>query len=152
MKRLLVLGALAVAGTLAFVAFNAFAGASGRTIHVIEHATTDAVTNSGSGGKADNVGDVLTWHNQLFDKSDSTKVGRDQGMCVRTIVGVAYECWWTNFLAGGQITVEGPFYNHNSRVAITGGTGAYAKATGWTELNYHNKAGTKFDFVFHLGE
>ena len=35
-------------------------------------------------------------------------------------------------------------------VAITGGTGKYRNAPGWMELNYHDAAGTKFDFVFHL--
>jgi hypothetical protein len=33
---------------------------------------------------------------------------------------------------------------------VTGGTGRYRNARGWMELNYHNAAGTKFDFVFHL--
>ena len=61
------------------------------------------------------------------------------------------ECLWTTFLAKGQITVEGPFSDSgNTTLAITGGTGAYANSRGWMELNYHNKKGTKFDFIFHL--
>jgi hypothetical protein len=55
------------------------------------------------------------------------------------------------FLPGGQITVEGPFFDTgDSRLAITGGTGAYRKARGSMELTYRNPAGTEFDFVFHL--
>ena len=51
----------------------------------------------------------------------------------------------------GQITVEGPFSDTgNTVLAITGGTGAYKNARGWMELNFLNKKGTEFDFVFHL--
>jgi allene oxide cyclase len=58
---------------------------------------------------------------------------------------------WTTFLPNGQITVEGPFSDAgNTKLAITGGTGSYASANGWMELNFHNKQGTKFDFVFHM--
>jgi hypothetical protein len=35
-------------------------------------------------------------------------------------------------------------------LAITGGTGDYQNARGFMELVYHDAAGTKFDFVFHL--
>jgi allene oxide cyclase len=70
-------------------------------------------------------------------------------MCIRTVVGVAWECWWTTKLAGGQLTVEGPFYDKtSSRLAITGGTGTYANANGWMDLKAHGT--TKYDFVFHL--
>jgi hypothetical protein len=49
----------------------------GRSIHVVEHATTDAVSNPGSGGAADNVGDVLTFANDVFDRRDKTVIGHD---------------------------------------------------------------------------
>jgi hypothetical protein len=119
----------------------------GNTIHVIEHATTDAVTN----GSGDQAGNILTFANDVFDSADANKVGSDQGYCVRIVVGKTWECNWTTFLPGGQITVEGPFSDTgNTAVAITGGTGKYRNARGWMELNYHNPAGTEFDFVFHL--
>jgi hypothetical protein len=58
---------------------------------------------------------------------------------------------WTTFLPGGQITVEGPFYDAgDSTLAITGGTGAYRNVRGQMDLKYRNPAGTEFDFVFHL--
>ncbi|MEI9929556.1 MAG: hypothetical protein WDM89_03035 [Rhizomicrobium sp.] len=41
--------------------------------------------------------------------ANKNKVGTDQGYCVRVVVGKAFECIWTTMLAGGQITVEGPF-------------------------------------------
>lgn len=118
------------------------------TIHVIEHATTDAVTDIGA--KGDSVGDVLTFANELFDKTNSRHSGHDQGFCVRTVRGAAWECWWTAFLAGGQITVEGPFYDtRNSRLAVTGGTGVYSKARGWMQLR-SRAGGTEYDFIYHL--
>jgi allene oxide cyclase len=94
---------------------------------------------------------VLTFANDVFDAADKAKVGSDQGYCVRIVVGKTWECNWTTFLPDGQITVEGPFSDTgNTAAAITGGTGKYRNARGWMELNYHNPAGTEFDFVFHL--
>jgi hypothetical protein len=121
----------------------------GKGITVIEHATTDAVTNHAD-GDADSVGDVLTFTNEVFDKTDKTKVGSDQGYCIRMTVGQSWECNWTTFLPKGQLTVEGPFYDtQDSVLAITGGTGAYAGARGSMELT-SRAGGTEFAFIFHL--
>jgi Dirigent-like protein len=152
MKRALVLAAVVAAGVFVFAAVGATAKDNRKSdpdsIHVVEHATTDEVTN---GSNADAAGNVLTFANDVFDSADTKKVGSDQGYCVRIAVGKTWECNWTTFLAGGQITVEGPFSDTgNTVVAVTGGTGKYRNARGWMELNYHNPAGTKFDFVFHL--
>jgi hypothetical protein len=152
MKRAIVPAAAVAAGVLVFTVVNATAKdkpkGEGGSIHVIEHATSDAVTNGSAGDAA---GNVLTFANGVFDAADKTKVGSDQGYCVRIVVGKTWECNWTTFLPGGQITVEGPFSDTgNTAVAITGGTGKYRNARGWMELNYHNAAGTEFDFVFHL--
>lgn len=150
MKVLLAVAVVAAATALTIAVAGAGAHGGGRTIHVVEHATTDAVSNPGVGGAADNVGDVLTFANDVFDSSDAKVVGHDQGYCVRIVVGDAWECAWTTLLAGGQITVAGPFYDtRDSRLAITGGTGRYADASGWMELRAR-EGGTKFDFVFHL--
>lgn len=154
MKRLLVVAAAAAGVALTLVA-TATGGPAKETqppgkftIHVIEHATTDAVTDIGA--KGDSAGDVLTFANELFEKTNSRHTGRDQGFCVRTVAGAAWECLWTTFLAGGQITVEGPFYDtRNSRFAVTGGTGVYSKARGWMQLR-SRAGGTQFDFIFDL--
>ena len=151
MKRLLAL-TVSVVATVALAAWLVGAGSGGSatpaaTVHVVEHALTDAVTN---GRKADAAGNVLTFANPVFDAADARKVGSDSGFCVRIRKGRTWECVWTTFLSDGQITVEGPFSDHgNTKLAITGGTGSYATAQGWMELNYHNRKGTKFDFVFH---
>jgi allene oxide cyclase len=151
MKRLLVPAAVVAAAILTFAVVNATAGGSrsreGGSIHVIEHATSDAVTN----GTGDSAGNILTFANEVFNSSNTKKVGTDQGYCVRIEVGKSWECNWTTFLPGGQITVEGPFLDTgNSTVAITGGTGAYRNVRGSMELKYRNPAGTEFDFVFNL--
>ncbi|MGB2874995.1 MAG: allene oxide cyclase family protein [Gaiellaceae bacterium] len=141
--------ALAVAAGVALAARGSGGGPQGRLIHVIEHATTDAVTNHAN-GSADSVGDLLTFSNEVFDDSNAKHSGHDQGFCIRTIVGKAWECWWTTFLAGGQVTVEGPFYDtHDSRLAITGGTKGFAGARGWMELK-SRAGGTQYDFTFHV--
>jgi allene oxide cyclase len=157
MKRVFALSVLVLA--IAVAAGVALAGGPGhgakkhrghgKVIHVVEHATTDAVTNHAD-GPADSVGDVLTFANDVFDASNALKVGTDQGYCVRMVVGESWECVWTTFLGRGQITVEGPFYDaKDSVLAITGGTGAYAEARGWMELN-SRAGGTEFDFIFHV--
>ena len=152
MKRALIPAAVVAGAVLVFAVVNAAAddGKSneGGTIHVIEHATTDAVTN---GGPADSAGNLLTFANEVFNAANTRKVGTDQGYCVRIEVGKSWECNWTTFLRDGQITVEGPFLDTgNSTLAVTGGTGAYRNARGSMELIYRNPAGSEFEFVFRL--
>jgi allene oxide cyclase len=159
MKRVLVPTVAAAAAVLVLAVVNASAGHTkaqhhnpghlnkGGTIRVVERATTDAVTN----GSGDSAGNILTFANDVYDAADAHKVGSDQGYCVRTVVGAAWECNWTTFLPGGQITVEGPFSDTGDTVvAVTGGTGAYRNTRGSMQLIYHNPAGTEFDFVFNL--
>ena len=121
----------------------------GKTIRVVERATTDTSVDLGATG--DSIGDLLAFGNELFDRGNQVKVGTDQGSCVRTVPGKAYECTWTNSLAKGQITVQGPFLDAGDSVlAITGGTGAYRKARGTMDL--HARSATEFDFTFHLSK
>jgi allene oxide cyclase len=120
----------------------------GKALTVTEHATTDAVTDTGAAG--DSAGDLLTFANDVFDKADKKRVGSDQGYCVRTVKGVAWECNFTTFVPGGQIVVEGPFYDaKDSTFAITGGTGRYRNARGTMKLQ-SREGGTKFAFIFRI--
>jgi allene oxide cyclase len=151
MRRALIPAGVIAGAVLAFAVVNATAGSSrskeGGTIHVIEHATTDAVTN----GSGDAEGNILTFHNGVFDSANSSKVGSDQGYCIRIEVGESWECNWTTFLPGGQITVEGPFFDtSDTTLAVTGGTGSYRNVRGSMDLHARNAAGTEYDFVFHL--
>lgn len=146
---------VAVAGvvlvaSLALGFTRAPAGQSGQEIHVIEHAKTDTTVDVGK--KGDSTGDILTFHNKVYDIHDRHRVGYDLGRCIRVVPGKNYECTWTTFLHKGQLTVEGPFYDkRNSVLAITGGTGAYRHARGQMLLR-SRKRGTEFDFVFKLAE
>jgi hypothetical protein len=125
------------------------AGPNVTRLAVIEHATTDTVVDLTTNG--DSTGDLLTFHNELFDDGNEIVVGTDQGECVRIEVGASWECRWINFLEGGSITVEGPFLDDGpSALAITGGTGAYRGARGSMRLLARDAAGTEFDFVFRI--
>lgn len=125
------------------------ATAAPQEITVTEHAATDEVTDTGA--KGDSAGDVLTFANEVFDAQDANRVGNDQGMCVRTVPGTAWECFWTIFLPAGQITVQGPFYDTGDSVlAITGGTGAFANAQGDMLLSAIGTDGTAYRFTYRL--
>ena len=78
------------------------AAADPQEIKMVEHATTDAVTDTGAAG--DSAGDILTFANEVFDAGDKNKIGTNQGICFRTVVGKAWECFWTVSLDKGQIT------------------------------------------------
>lgn len=138
----------AVALVVSMVSVSA-AGPGVTRIAVVEHATTDTVVDLTTNG--DSTGDLLTFHNELFNEANTDVVGSDQGECVRIEVGVSWECRWVNFLQGGSITVEGPFLDAaSSALAITGGTGAYRRARGSMRLVAANDAGTEFDFIFRI--
>ena len=120
-----------------------------KTMTLVERATTDAVTDLGATG--DSVGDILTFANDVYDASNATKVGTNQGFCARVAVPVSWECFWTLTVADGQLTVEGPFYDAGDSVlAITGGTGAYKAARGQMKLHTRNKEGTEYDFLYEV--
>ena len=125
------------------------AHATGTTVHVVEHAITDTEV-PGTGGK-DVKGNILTFNNPVFDAANKKQVGHDEGFCVRLQVKLGiWECLWTTFLKGGQITVQGPYYDtRNSELSITGGTGAYEGARGQMDLKSRN-GGREYDFIFHL--
>jgi hypothetical protein len=141
--------ALALAALVAAPSYAKTAHASGTTVHVIEHAITDTEV-PGAGGK-DVKGNILTFNNPVFDTTNKKQVGHDEGFCTRLQVKLGiWECLWTTFLKGGQITVQGPFYDsRNSELSITGGTGAYEGARGEMDLKSRN-GGKEYDFIFHL--
>src|SRR5258708_36307456 len=98
-----------------------------RVIHVVEHAITDTVQEFHPPNMS--LGDVLGFHNPVFDAADMHQVGTDNGHCIRTVATgkTEWECFWTVLLAQGQITVEGPYYDDGTDtiLAITGGTGGF---------------------------
>ncbi len=132
-----------LASTLALPALAA------ERIEVVEHADTDATLDLGA--KGDSVGDLLTWSNPLFDAANKSKVGSDQGYCVRVSVGKSWECSWTNMLKDGQIMVEGAFWDDkDSLLTIIGGTGKYVGAKGTLKLHSRDAKATAYQFIFEL--
>ena len=140
-------GALVLTATIATLVFSSATAAT--TITVIEHATTDTVINTGARG--DTSGDLLTFHNQVYGPHDARVVGHDLGTCIRINPSQgSWQCSWTTFLKGGQLTVSGPFFDtRDSVLAIIGGTGTYANATGSMHLSAR-KGGTEYAFVFSV--
>jgi allene oxide cyclase len=165
MKKSLVLTAVAalLVGALAGAFFmlhttTPAAKANGqRVIHVVEHAITDTVGDVDNGTPSpDALGNVLAFHNPVFDAADKHQVGTDNGQCTRTVAtgkNTEWECFWTVVLKQGQITVEGPYYDNgtDTTLAITGGTGAFVEAQGQMLLHATgNPVGSEYDFVYTL--
>jgi allene oxide cyclase len=131
-----------------FALLSATATAAGR-LAVIEHAITD--TTVPVGGQGDKLGNLLVFSNPVYDSANRARVGRDQGYCVRVAVGRSWECFWTLILSGGEITSEGPYYDHGDSVmVITGGSGRYAGAKGSLKLHARDAKGSSYDFIYDL--
>ncbi len=150
MRKLIVAAAVGGALVVAALATSVTAAPGGRVLTVVEHADTDYVVDLGATG--DSLGDLLAFGNPIYDAGDNHQIGRDEGSCVRTNPGVAWECMWTTLLDGGSLTVEGPFTDDgaDSVLAITGGTGAYANVRGEMTLHWRNELGTQFDFSYRM--
>lgn len=136
---------------LSMAAVSAPAKAGSMAVNLVERATSDAVIDTGD--KGDSAGDLLTFANDLYDEANAAKVASDNGYCVRTVKGVAWECFATVTFADGQVTVEGPFLDgKDSAWAVTGGTGKYASARGDMQLHARNPEGSEYDMKFNLSE
>ena len=121
------------------------------TLPVVEHADTDTLQHVGPASEDDSIGDVLGFANPVYDADNQSQIGTDNGMCVRTSPGEAFECVWTVSLDGGQITVEGPFLDaDDSTLAITGGTGDYEEAGGSMDLHARDAKGSEYDFTYNI--
>lgn len=145
------LAAVAISGLILVVSLVSVsvAGPNVLRIHVIEHATTDTVVDLTANG--DSTGDLLTFHNEVFDEATGDVVGTSHGDCIRIEVGVSWECRWVTTLEVGSLAVEGPFFDASPSVlAITGGTGEFRGARGSMRLVARDEAGTEFDFIFRV--
>jgi allene oxide cyclase len=138
----------ALAGTSAAESSHRLA-ASGKVVHVIEHAITDTEYPSVTGKDAP--GNELIFTNPVYNVANNHQVGHDEGFCTRLNPAKgSWECLWTTFLSNGQITVQGPFYDtRNSVLSITGGTGAYRDDRGQMRLLSRDN-GKEYDFIFQL--
>ena len=138
-----------VVGVCALLWAAAQPASAAERLQVVERAMTDTTVDLGP--KGDSVGDLLTFANPIYDAANKTQLGTDQGYCVRVVVGKSWECFWTLILAGGEITVEGPFYDTgDSTMVVTGGTGKYAGAKGAMKLHARDAKATSYDFIYDL--
>jgi allene oxide cyclase len=153
-KKLALLTAAALVASVVVAGFVMSTSATAATtLTVIEHAVSDHVTDVGKTGFGP--GDLLTFHNPIYDSTDTTQVGTDQGSCIRITKfrsnnKGSWECQWTTFLDSGasSITVESPYYDTGLGVgAITGGTGTYVGASGSFDLSCTK---TECTFTFNL--
>jgi hypothetical protein len=156
-RKLLVFG---LGGAMALGAVPVAAAAASQAgpkdnavVHVVEHAVTDTVQQFHP--PANSLGDVLGFHNPVFNATDTQQVATDNGYCIRTVATgkTEWECSWTTLLPGGHLTVQGPYYDDgtDTTLTITGGTGKYTGARGWMLLHARgNPVGSEYDFVFHL--
>lgn len=124
-----------------------------QTVHVVEHAITDTVQEWHP--PHESLGDILGFHNPVYNASNKQQVGHDNGQCTRTVATgkTEWECFWTVFLDGGNITVEGPYFDDgtDSTLTITGGTGIYVEAHGSMLLHARgNPKGSEYDFIYTL--
>jgi allene oxide cyclase len=138
-----------LATVCALLLAGAQAAGAAEKLQVVERAMTDTTVDLGA--KGDSVGDLLTFANPIYDAANKTQLGTDQGYCVRVVVGKSWECFWTLMLTGGEITVEGPFFDSGDSVmVITGGTGKYAGAKGDMKLHARDAKATAYDFTYNL--
>ena len=146
-----VLVVLATALTISFAGNRTRAVTQPTSFRVIEHANTDAYTDTGKTG--DSQGDLLTWYNPIYDATNSKQIGHDQGDCIRVSVRKgSWECRWLTFIQGrGAIMVEGAFFDdRDSTLAVTGGTMEFRNARGSMKLSARNAKGTAYNFDFQL--
>jgi Allene oxide cyclase len=142
---------LMLAGAAVFVVAGCGDSSESTTIKLIEHAETDIVRHIGPANEEDSAGDVLAFANKVFDSANEEQVGTDNGSCIRTAPGKAWECIWTVSLEEGQMTVEGPFLDgKDSTLAITGGTEDFNEASGQMVLHARNPEETEYDFTYEV--
>ncbi len=122
-------------------------------IHVVEHAITDTVQQFHP--PRESLGDVLGFHNPVYNAANTRRIATDNGYCIRTVATgkTEWECTWTTLLPGGHLTVEGPYYDDGTitTLTITGGTGKYTGARGSMLLHATGSpVGSQYDFIFTL--
>ena len=99
-------------------------------------------------------GDVLGFHNPVYNAVNTRRIATDNGYCIRTAASgqTEWECTWTTLPPGGHITVQGPYCDDgtNTTLAISGGTGRYTGAEGSTLHATGHPVGSEYDFIFTL--
>lgn len=152
MRRTLVIGVvcLAAVGLLGWTTAFAGSGAAGsQTIRLSERDTVDTLADQGAPGSS--AADEFFAFGR-FRNGSGAVVGRFEGACTMiSAPGAGFaRCGGTAALASGQIEFAGEanFNQSTITLAITGGTGAYARATG--DVLVTGFGSQVSHFVFHL--
>ena len=148
-----ILEAISVAAVVLLVAGVVAAGAGTELddpeqFTVVNRPVNAVLTDTGEPG--DSAGDLVTFANKLYDETNTDVVGREQGSCIRIDPAKHLnECNFTVFVEGGQIALQGPFFDTRDSVfAVTGGTGVFRNARG--VMRMHHRDDGNFDYVFRL--
>jgi hypothetical protein len=163
MKRHLLIGT-AAAAVAALVVGSAWAGgasattaarAPGGTIAI--HAVTAQENFVDADPAGFGLGDLVALHEHLTN-AGGKPAGHDGVACTVTLVASDHaqlECLATLHLKGGDLTVQGLFtepfrepHHPTAVMAVTGGTGTYAGATGTVAV--HEVSEEETDYTFHL--
>jgi allene oxide cyclase len=114
---------------------------SGRvTLHLL--ITEPLLTDVDLTGEGETAGDMLVVDSPLYNRSRTREVGHTPLSCVVVEVGANPRCNGELVLEGfGQIALQGVFGEDEDRMAITGGTGAFAEAQGQTQSMFDPAAG-----------
>jgi hypothetical protein len=151
MQRPLIVSVVATLLVSAAVAATARGAQAGRAQHgsqiivVRETATfTSRIDNAPSGPSA---GDAFTFTGTLAGRQN----GSEQGACTFVTAAVT-QCSITAFLPTGQVVFEGqlPFDQTHFQVPIVGGTGQFARARGFADVQVTNATGTIDDVTMHI--
>jgi Allene oxide cyclase barrel like domain len=101
-----------------------------------------------TGEPGDSVGDILVFDQPLLDKDQNT-IGNNSGSCIRTQVGVSFQCQWTLTMDNGSIQISGREYDKGSSIlSIAGGTGKYSGISG--EMKSTNNNDGTFTQLLHF--
>lgn len=149
-RKILVVAAVASAAALALWSSPARAQID---VHVVWPADTVRVKFLDLGREGLRLGDRLMGRGPLLDSTETSKVGAGHLDCVAASritddpsgPGGVYRCSYLLDLADGDLVLEGldPHGPGKYTVAVLGGTGAYAAATGSATL-IDTASGTEF--------
>jgi len=148
MKVLLVL-CLAIAACVGVLVSIRVGQGDAKSLEVITrslHARATTYVQIDNGKKGRSAVDIFTFTHSLTEHG--SRVGRDQGYCLRILSGTS-ECTMTSFLGDGRIMVVGSFDDAGvNHLAITGGTGVYAHARG--SVTVHRAGFFQLDLIYAL--
>jgi len=141
-------GALVIGASVLSVAL-AHTADGGERLRLIERATNEHTVQRTP--KADSLGDLIVFANPLYEADSTKSVGTSRGFCVRTEVGVGWQCTFSLELPKGSCIVEGHYPDSGeAQFAVVGGTGLYTGAHGTLRVHPRDSAHSTYDFDAEL--